>query len=360
MKSPNDRQFLLHMGHPKTGTSALQRALRASEKQLAQQGTLYPDANWVRHNHRVHFIDVLQRKQSNLVLKLGGSNRAREAAEAGWQRLSQELESGVFDRVIMSSEGLLGNAQRADRQVLTDRLSRVTNQPIRALAYIREPSRYYLSQLQQRLKGGRGMEMPRAHKWSRSIKFCRQELGFDLEVRAYDRNKLIKADIVADFWDWAQLDPALQPQKQLEVNVSLSSEAMAVLLALGLKSPAKTKSQLYRQRQLVRAVRKTDQELAQPSRPTLRPEWRDYVSRINQDYLVLRDDFGLTYPDLDYDLIGQDLPDKPPRLEKVQDLCDCKEDRLAELKARVQQDLARASGTKKSWTSQLRARLLRA
>lgn len=349
MTQPHDLQLLLHMGHPKTGSTSLQHALSAARARLKKQGILYPNSMQLAYNHRAYFVDILQRSQSNLVLTMGGHAESKKIGTKEWQQLGEALERGQFSTLIMSAEGLLGNVIRADQETLRKRLSSVTDKQVRALAYVREPSSYFLSQLQQRIKGGRGLEAPKPLQWSRSIAFCRQDLNFDLQVRAYERRQLVNGDSIADFYDWAKLDPAGHAKSSLQANVSLSSEAMAVVYKLGLKSWPKSQAELSRQRALAQIAKRFDADLGDPTKPVLRDNWREHITYINTDFLVLRDEVGLHFSDLAYDRIGVGPAITAPRFKQVEDVCPYDQARYQELMALVKAEFSQLKTGKRPW-----------
>lgn len=130
-----DNGLLLHVGVFKTGTTALQEALRAADPNLVEQGVLYRGPySW----------------EWKTLLGLMNANRPG----GPWQRLEQDVQ-GHAGRVMVSSENLCGATPDEAKNVI-DRLG--AGRPVTVLITIRSLSGLLASTWQQLLK--RGMHQP--------------------------------------------------------------------------------------------------------------------------------------------------------------------------------------------------------
>ena len=127
--------LLLHVGVFKTGTTALQEALRAADPQLVEQGVLYRGPySW----------------EWKTLLGLMNANRPG----GPWQRLEQDVQ-GHGGRVMVSSENLCGATPDEAKRVV-ELLG--AGRPVTVLITIRSLSGLLASTWQQLLK--RGMHQP--------------------------------------------------------------------------------------------------------------------------------------------------------------------------------------------------------
>lgn len=130
-----DNGLLLHVGVFKTGTTALQEALRAVEPALSEAGILYRGpASW----------------QWKTLLGLMNANKPG----GPWQQMEQAVQ-GHSGRVMVSSENLCG-ATPAEAESVVAKLG--TDRPVTVMVTVRSLSGLLASTWQQLLK--RGMYQP--------------------------------------------------------------------------------------------------------------------------------------------------------------------------------------------------------
>ncbi|MDZ7578214.1 MAG: hypothetical protein U0904_08590, partial [Candidatus Nanopelagicales bacterium] len=137
--NPGDGSVLLHIGVPKTGTTALQAALAASRPELESLGVLYPGA---KQSHHAAVRAALREPW-------GWGAQPEQVDPAPWHELVSEVANSS-DRVVISSEFLtVASGEKAESVIhgMGDRRTVVviTLRPLAALT----PSSY-----QQFLKYG--------------------------------------------------------------------------------------------------------------------------------------------------------------------------------------------------------------
>lgn len=133
------KEIFLHIGHYKTGSSAIQDYLSRNAQALKQHGYLYPASSRPRNNPTNH---------GRLSLSLASDHgfvpppwyRESPATDDVWAELHRELEASPEDRVILSSEEFmqLGLREDADAAV-SDLKGRLAGHRVTVILYIREP-----------------------------------------------------------------------------------------------------------------------------------------------------------------------------------------------------------------------------
>jgi len=136
-----ERSVLLHIGAPKTGTTALQEAAAARRDELREHGVLYPGT---RINHRDPAASLLGHP-------LPGSGGRKTPPRIG-QRMIAELEREPWSRALVSAERFaLGKHREVERTL--DALGAL-DADVHVLLCLRNMYSYSLSMWQQRVKNG--------------------------------------------------------------------------------------------------------------------------------------------------------------------------------------------------------------
>ncbi|WP_310961653.1 hypothetical protein [Nocardioides terrisoli] len=128
-------RVFLHVGTPKTGTSAFQHALFTHRDHLAEQGVLYPAERF-----DAHFLAALDLMQ----LPWGGLER--EAAGA-WERLAAEVRQ--WPGTAMVSHEILG---RASRQQVARALESLGDAEVHVILSARDLARQLPAEWQENIK----------------------------------------------------------------------------------------------------------------------------------------------------------------------------------------------------------------
>lgn len=305
-------QTVLHIGMPKTGSTVLQDRLRASPEALRAHGLLYPaNPPGVRfNNHRLlllGFTAFEDLPRHMLKGDLQGPEALPGAYAAFRAHLAAQVAEARPERVILSSETLFRRLRRKDRAALREALAPYG--PVTMAAYLRRPSAYYLSALQQHLKASHKVAAPRALPILRVLDAYRRAFGPEaVRPRIYDRAQLVEGDITADFLAVHLSGSGLAAGDLAQgrrSNETLSAEAMDVLRGFreafhGAWDNVPSEDT----RTLLRTLARIDAALGAP-RPRLRPEIAESIDYARPDPLTLRDDWGLTFPGIDYDRLAR-------------------------------------------------------
>ena len=341
---------ILHIGQPKTGSTAIQNALVAQRDALIGQGTLYPAPKHIPYVH--HFLPVLiedpDKIAQHTLNRMGFDPLVCKAwAKEELDLIREQIQRARPERIILSSESLFRSFTTAKFDHLKQILSEFAAE-VRVVAYLRNPADHYLSRAQQQLRNRAEIVRPEPNRTIGPLTAYRAAFGEAFECRVYDRKVLADGDVIRDFWDVAGLDPALMPTVTDSDNSSISAEAMSVFLRINPPRDARTPEEAKEHSRRRRAVLEADADLPGATKPRLRPAIRDYLIRANTELLQQRDEFGLVFPGVDYSIVGQDMPPETPAFSRVDELCDLDPARRDALEAKVMATLA------PSWRQRLR------
>lgn len=295
-------ELVLHIGMPKTGTSALQDRLKRSRRALLDQGILYPDTGTGRTHAFLAFTFAAEGKVPRLKLARMNADRDRMTAayQAGWATVAREIAEHRPARVILTSEHLFGRVTAENGTDFRDRVNALFD-TVKVVAYIRQPSRAYYAKVQQRLKFSGYYPAPAAAPLRRQLEGWDSLFPGSVRVFGYDRALLAQGDITEDFAARCLGGADLGKAGAAEVNISLSAEAVAIQQEFQRRFlPGAENRNTWQKKRLKKALARADRVDPPPGRPALRPEISTWLDTASVDLLWLRDHHGLVFPDLDY------------------------------------------------------------
>lgn len=126
-------ELLLHIGLPKTGSTALQMWCRAEKGKLLTRGIHYPNNSWqphLAHNHQYLVGDLLQGKMD---------------------RFLETLQGTPAPRICLSTEGLTNHLYDFPEQSLGDFRAATSAYRVRLFVVLREPEAWIHSYYKQAL-----------------------------------------------------------------------------------------------------------------------------------------------------------------------------------------------------------------
>jgi len=322
---------ILHIGMPKTGTTALQQCLQASRAALLAQGLLYPEnpPGCPFNNHRMLLFGFVPFAALPRHVRRHARYRP-ETLQADYRAFLDHLGAQVAaarpPAVLLSSESLFRRLDAGGRRSLGAALAPLGE--VTVAAYLRRPSDYFLSSLQQRLKQSADLGALRVPSARRVLESYARGFGRDaLRPRVYDRRLLEGGDIVRDFFAahlpaLAAAAAALVPERT--VNASASAEAMDIQRRYRQAfHPGADDVSTDDSTGLMRALRRAELA-AGAAKPRLRPEIAERLDYARADPLWLRDAWGLVFPDFDYARLARRrwlwLPRLPQRPRALGDL----------------------------------------
>lgn len=231
-------KLVLHIGPPKTGTTAIQGALIQNRKALLEAGALYffedTEPAWALP---MQFL-TKQTMHPALRQHFWSLPEARNWSQRAWTQLDNQIARHNPHTVILSSEHFVD--QYMDFAALHERLAQVSTD-IHVVAYLRDPASHYCSMVDQLIRGGQRLSVlptPWTYRYPQVARIRRYLKRYGRErmhVQSFDRRHLEGGDIVTDFsrllTDRLGLDlPALTYEGGL--NTALSGAAAALLAVM--------------------------------------------------------------------------------------------------------------------------------
>lgn len=361
-------KVILHVGLPKTGSTALQKTLLACTPQLKKAGVLYPKHDLHKQDFLVTYLyrKVPATQMGRFILReadtwearreiyhlLRGDPGYRQEVKRSVQARAAELWGQLVDKggaecvqKIVLSDELLANAPDTEETRAHVRVSMAElSDDITVVAYLRSPVPRFLSGAGQKLKTLQGV--PRIGEKSYAYKATLERLNAlglgPLKLHVYGRETLVNGDIIADFQHHylPEITETLNADLSGETNENISAEAMVIFQSLLSAVQSKKTSKMHHLRsanptqskRVKKEIFRIDQAVDGFTKPALREE---AVTRIIDaqaaDLLWLRDTHGIAFSDVDYDRLSPDMPNDPASLIRVQDFCVVDSDRLEEM-----------------------------
>ncbi|MCB1418176.1 MAG: hypothetical protein KDJ74_03900 [Notoacmeibacter sp.] len=332
-------RLIVHCGLHKTGTTSLQRAFSTRRAVLAKAGILYPVSTVSPNTH--HSLAALYRKDSELLpsLKalLGDTPEAmKRAAGRDWDAMKAEIAREKPETVILSSEMLFAHATPENLAHFVARLRETGAEP-EAVIYLRQPSPYYLSMLQQRAKNWARVSAPRPVRIRREIEAFESAFAGRVTLRPFERVQLVDGDIVADFCTHAlggQVTAEMLNAKRR--NESITAEAMAIVNAYRREKLAAHEGVPHREAQAVMArIGAIEEKAGRQAKPVLQSGIASAIDDASTDFLWLRDERGISFAGMDYSRIRPAFPDALRRLDRLEDIIEIDDKWRAELEAEL-------------------------
>jgi len=335
-------RLLLHIGHPKTGTTALQSVLSANAETLLNTASiLYPTKTEPAEFKHAFVIPWLFQADNESIRRRSkaSGNELKEISKQYWHSLATEVQQTNHNLSILSAEGFWSIVRRAPEGQSTffhKKLYEIANH-VTVIAYLKSPAPYFLSKINQKLRNFRAVTLPRPNYLSGAIQDW-ENIGFDdYSWRIFDRTLLTNQDIVDDFCSHYLADSlnttSLRREGVEQANSSVSNEALVILEELTAAHPVLLED-VYDQRRykIIEILKQSDRSIGGQSRPSLKESAAAGIVKRCSDLGWLQDR-GLSFPDIDPAWIHQTpTTDLPETFTCVSDFCPIDSDRLAELR----------------------------
>lgn len=228
------KKLFLHIGMPKTGSTALQQFLTDNRSQLKQQGFYYPKSpsNTVAQ----HCLSCIHLKETERYLKNG--KKEEKAASA----VMRDIKNTQYKKIIISSEPFW----KIDPAILLDFFS---DFDITLIAYFRLPQDFATSVYQELNKGCRQPGAQSLEDFLTSYpdhfteRYCnrleswlnlRSEL--ELKIKLFTKNNLKSGNVCCDFLSQLKIESTENFtgfDSKKKSNTSLSAETLAILQNIG-------------------------------------------------------------------------------------------------------------------------------
>lgn len=331
----------LHIGFPKTATTSLQLAFQEHQAGLQAADICYPLADDDFKQRFLKHADLKGIQKNPALLKQfdGGFDAMKEVVRA----------SGCSD-VVLSCEELsnfmMMEFDEDNLRRLRERLCEI-DADIRPVVYVRNPSDFYLSIMQERLKRHGGVLSAPGFKanFSRTIGLYEKVFATDATVREFHPSKLKDGDIVADFLSAVGLERVdCSSWEPIASNESLSPEALVVLdlARRDLEGSDNEISYAFRESELLwRRLRKIIAEAGLSRKPVLFKGAHDAVMETNAaECDIMRDKYGIEFADGKY-VEGEPAVAEEHRISDVEGLMDLNRDQVFHIWSVLSLDLIR-------------------
>lgn len=319
-------RVILHIGMPKTGTTALQTRLARNSVALRRHGILYPR---VESNISHQFLSLPLRERTGLPRELrdiyeGRPDLIQRDFQRDWDRVQRQIERYRPHTLILSSERLLWVSDMERAEAFRDRL-RQLSEDILVVAYVRQPSSRYLSGVQQTLKGTGTFRPPSPIRFREQLERYETLYPGQLRVAAFEREQMRDGDIVADFAGRFLPPEALgllsEKQRVVE-NETVSAEAMAIMQDYHqVNRPGMGFGLQWETTVFWRRLRLAERRYGFFTRPRLKPEVAEFIDRASVDQLWLRDTHGIVFPKINYDTIAGTDANPYGEVKRVDEVC---------------------------------------
>ncbi len=314
-------RVVLHIGMPKSGTTALQHTLRANRKLLQKLGVIYPAGGGLPVNHNILVAPFLSPAKLPRIFREIYKEKPEQRLED--VRLVIQARKKDAHTVILSGEMLFKTLTLEDADQLRAMLLPIGGR-ITVVAYVRHPAKFYLSMAQQAIKASHRLPEPKGrgfHGGDITRDFCKKVLGFEEEVLE-------------------KLDP-------VESNETITAEGMDILQRYR-KHACKNQNGIFTgdSNLLGKVIREVDPGIPNFGRPELTPEIIERIVRSSVDLPWLRDAWNIEFPDVDY---GKPFSEEAELMHprKISDICRFSPKRSEQLLFRVLEQIAKNQGVGK-------------
>lgn len=224
------KKVLIHIGMPKTGTSSIQHTLSEAAQKKQLNDIFYP--KYQHHDVAAFYSDRYEKLYSWFKHKYSPSE---------YQEFKNKYKETLFckfqgnSKVIIASEFL--NTLSIDQlHHLRSDLENLSSVEFKILVYLREPSSYYLSSIQQIIKASSSFCPPTSWKFNylRMIDKWREVFSSDsLDIRPFEPDKFPGGSVILDFQECAsnffEMPVKLNETSRSRSNESVSAEGMIIL-----------------------------------------------------------------------------------------------------------------------------------
>lgn len=221
-------RIILHIGTGKTGTSSIQESLFRAREKLLENGILYPDIPGFT-NQNFLAMAAAQGVPREYQAKLGYDLETLiQESKKCWDMVKSDTEKAEAKTVILSGEYFFSHGSPTFwKNLISTKFGHKAE--IEAICYVRAVESYYISAIQQYIKGGHNIHYPytlplfdRLEKWNKSGR---------LTVREFSKGKLIDGDVISDFLETCELGQDIVPlNARKRVNETISAESMSIIV----------------------------------------------------------------------------------------------------------------------------------
>lgn len=299
---------IIHIGPPKTGTTAIQLAMLASTKALREAGILYPKPRSHGKNHKILLQGLVAEEDMPRTMRQRFTPEVRQPQrQAFLDDIRSALARHPYRALLLSSEALFEAFPEGELERLRGELEALGVTSFDIVSYPRRPSEKYLSSIQQHIKASRKVIQPRFPPYRPVLERYVQVFGAEnVHVRTFDRKSLADGNIVTDFYQHYLAPFGLKREDIVDPgpkNETMSAEAMDIVRQYRADFHAERENRFTRDTGKLRGALSAIEDRIGPSRPRLKPGIAELADYCNGDALWLRDQFGVVFAGYDYDRV---------------------------------------------------------
>lgn len=232
-------KLIVHIGTEKTGTTAIQAALRRDQDRLKAQGVLFPLLFDTPNHMEIAVAAMNAQAQNELILielaRLQCGHDEYRAHVA--QMLRDEIQAARPHTLILSNEHIHSRLRTPEE--LARILALLPEQPteVQLVCYLRRQDRMAVSLYSTVLKGGGEgdvfpqalpTELPYYFDYGNMLSNQAEVFGEDaITLRLYERDRLLNGDVVEDFFNLIGAEPPTG--HPIRANLSLSAQQVQFL-----------------------------------------------------------------------------------------------------------------------------------
>jgi hypothetical protein len=307
------KEIIIHIGSGKTGSTSIQNALFENQT-LFEEKMVYPVTLNKSSNQlfRCAFCE-LEKAPGNIKSEYKNNIAGFKTFQKNIKE-DFEVKTKNSDAVIVSSEFLFSAGEQEVLDIKSY-LESLGFNSFKIVVYIRNPSDYYLSLVQQSVKNNPTLPSPEnfGYDFKKTIILWR-EIFENLKVRLFQKGFLVENDVVKDFVSvMNQFGYVLDFKNPKRVNEGLSSELAQILQDI--RKQYNPKNINFDKYQLLgREVLKLIEKYASKgSKPILSYDIKDYINfRFQDDLKWLNQEY----------LFDLDINSGINKISKVTEFCD--------------------------------------
>ena len=305
-------KVILHLGMPKTGSTALQSSLSLNRSLLLKDGILYPELSYHPTNHNI--LSLLEMKDNDLPRQFISWNKIQgvdldRVLKISLNEIKEQVARHSPKILIISSENLYDAFPESSGQSLKNFFSSlgVSAEEIIPVLYVRQPSKRFSSIVQQELRASTiipSLKMPSVVSNLRRI----EKAFTKATVVTFERDTLLGNDIFIDFMQRVLLYRDIRNFKLLSAseNESLSAEVISILYDYSMQCHPDFNDLFTNDRRFIlKRLPALEKKMNLYSRPVLLGEIKNAVDYADKDLIILRNEFGVYFKEIDYSRAGE-------------------------------------------------------
>src|SRR5262245_57414050 len=322
-------KIILHAGMPKAGSTALQQTLRRAHSRLLRRGVLYPITTEGHQNFAVAGVVPFSRLPRGYKRVYATKQGALDSDfKKYWGRILAQIERYNPHTLVLSGEAFYRSFSAEEINNL-ERLLGPLAEILEVVIYVRRPSEYYLSSVQQQLRASHKVKSLRSIRYRATIEPYYNQIADKLHVIPFVRSELYGNDIALDLA--ARLIPDCLQDILVcmagSTNETVSAEAMSILQSYRNHNHS-TRADVHTidTAELLDIICHVERSAGLYSRPKLRPEIAMTVDLLSKDVLWLKDTFGVSFAGLDESSMKGKVP-QLPQPQAVDEICEVDSDK---------------------------------